>query len=329
MHKEPISVNCERCGDAFEPYGAARFCKPCRPAARREATGERDGYNEPKPSKRDEQMERLYRYYEARPSIEINDRPDGTRLLVMSDTQIPFVDQPFLDAVMRFSRDWKPHDIIYAGDILDCYDQSDFDKRPNRMFSLPDEIDQATGIMARMKREAMPDTQLWWIDGNHEARFQRQLWKRSPELAFAVKDLPELLGLEQNAAGYVPYGKHVDYLGFTITHGNLVRKHSAYTAKAHFDEYKSSGMNGHTHRAGLFCHTDMHGRSRSWFEIGCVCRRDLEYVRGVANWQHAFLIGVVYRNALHPQLIQVIETDEGRGFFAAGHYYGINDGGTP
>lgn len=274
-------------------------------------------------------MERLYRYYEARPSIKITDRPDGTRVLVLSDTQFPFVDESYLEAIHRFSRDWKPHDFVVAGDGLDCYEISEFDERPHRIFNLADEIDMATGMMARFKREALgDDTDVWWVDGNHEARWQRVLWKKLPELAFATKDLPEMLDLERNAAGYVPYGKHIDYLGFTITHGNFVSQFSAYTARRHYDKYHSSGMNGHTHRAGLYCHTDMHGRSHSWYEIGCVCRRDLEYIRGVANWQHAFLIGTVYNNALHPQLIQVIETDSGRGFFAAGHYYGINDGGT-
>ena len=312
----PESI-CEQCDEFFQPHKPDQ--KTCSSACSQKLT------NASRTTKGDRQMEELFRYYESGESITITDRPNGSRLLVLSDTQFPFVDEPLLEAVHTFSRAYKPHDIILAGDILDCYEISDFDKRPNRLFGLDDEIEMAAKMMARLKREAAEDVRLWWIDGNHEQRMQRVLWKKAAGFESMVSTLAEKLDLDSEAAGYVPYGKHVNFLGFTITHGNFVSQYSAYTAKRHYDKYHSSGMNGHTHRAGSYSHTDMHQRSHTWFEIGCLCRRDLDYIKGVANWQHAFLIGTVYNNALHPQLIRVIETNEGRGFFADGHYYTIHD----
>jgi hypothetical protein len=281
--------------------------------------------NEPL-SGRDEQMEKLFRYYEEQHSIVIDERPEGSRLVILSDLQLPFVDEPLLRAVNRFIKDFKPHDIIYNGDIIDCYEVSDFDKRPARMFNLDDECEMAKDILRQHKRESLPDTKLWWIDGNHEQRYQRVIWRRASGFEFAVKDLAELLELDELTEGFVPYGKHIEYLGFTITHGNFVSQFSGYTARRHYDRYHSSGANGHTHRLGAYYHTDMHGKQHAWFEGGCICRKDLEYVKGVANWQQGFMIGTVLGGALHPQIIHVIEYKSGkRGFYANGTHYPIFD----
>ena len=70
------------------------------------------------------------------------------------------------------------------------------------------------------------------------------------------------------AAGFTMYGNHVEFLGFVLTHGNVVRKHSAYTAKAMYEQYQSSGVSGHTHRLGRYSKTDMHSRSHTWLEQG-------------------------------------------------------------
>jgi hypothetical protein len=177
----------------------------------------------------------------------------------------------------------------------------------------------------KLKRYAAKDCRIYWIDGNHEERLQRVIWRRAQEFSFLVKDIPESLNLDELCEAYVPYGKHVEYLGFVFTHGNFVSSMSAYTAKRHYDRYRSSGNNGHTHRLGWYFATDMHARTHSWQENGCICRTDLDYVRGVANWQPGFSWGVVFNNAYHPQLAPVINYDEGRGFYAGGKHYAIND----
>lgn len=204
-----------------------------------------------------------------------------------------------------------------------CYEISDFDKDPARQFGIKDEIGLADAMMQQFEARMAPKGKQYFVGGNHEDRLRRYIWRHAASISAIVPDLDKLLGLDKRCAGVVPYGKHVDYLGFTVTHGNYVSQFSAYTAKRHADRYHSSGCNGHTHRAGSYSYRDGRGKSHSWFEIGCLCRMDLEYVRGVANWQQAFLVGTVMNGALHPQLIRVIETDAGRGFFAGGKFYAI------
>lgn len=329
-------VSCRYCGEEFEPYHLSDVVcqKPeCRRRKRRDdlrqqkGTGVRLEDDDQEHRERDEQMERLFRYYKSRESITFDrDLDDGTRILVIPDIQFPFVDEPLLAAFMRFVQDWKPHITVDVGDMLDAYELSDFDKRPSRLFNLDDEMEMAADFINDVRRRSATGNLYFHVDGNHEERLQRIIWKHAQQFSFMVKDIPEAMQLDKLTSGFVPYGKHVDIHGFAITHGTIVRQHSAYTAKAMMDKYRSSGASGHTHRIGDHSITDHRNVSHTWYEVGCLCRKDLEYVKAAANWQQGFLVATVYRNALHPHLVRVIETDSGRGFVVHGSYYHIDDG---
>lgn len=270
----------------------------------------------------DEQMARLFYEYESVPNIVISKRPDGAKLVSLSDMQAPFVDEPLLEAVERFMADWQPDDVMYNGDIEDAYDLSDFDKRPQRAFTIDTEHEWVRTMLDR-HAALVPNAKRVLIEGNHEARLTRYIWRQAGAIASHIKALPEILGLKKRGVAHVTYGKHVDYLGFVITHGNFVSSGSGMTARRHLMAYGSSGVCGHTHRLGSVSKTDMNGRTHTWHEQGCLCRVDLEYVRGVADWQQGFILGEVHGGALHPQLIHVIEAHGQKGFVAAGNYYRV------
>lgn len=264
-------------------------------------------------------MASLFYEYESLPSVTVSSRPDGTRLVAISDTQYPFVDQPLLEAVNRFISDFQPNDLVYNGDILDMYEISEFDKRPQRAFNIEAEEAWARDLLA--KHAALsPGAQQFWVDGNHEERLTRYIWKHAGPISNHVKTLPEVLGLDKLGAAYVPYGKHVDYLSFVFTHGETATKTAA---AANLEAYRSSGVSGHTHRMSSASRTDMKRKSHTWFEMGHLCRDDLEYMKSHPNWQAGFLWGEVYDGALHPQLARVIEGRSGRGFYAGGKFYRV------
>lgn len=318
--RTPDPRPCERCGETIEnPYkGDVKFHRECRDEARRENERVRIPADDP-------QMERLFRDYEARPSLTIDSREDGTRVMVVSDLQLPFVDEPLYKAMLAFADDFRPHDFIWNGDILDCYEISDFDKNPRRAFGIDTEIEMAKSALYDVsKRLSLDDGKQWFIMGNHEQRLERYIARHAPAIDGLVKSLDEALELDEMCAGWVPYGKHIDYLGMIFTHGNFVSQFSAYTARKHADRYRSSGANGHTHRMGSYSYRDGASRSHTWYEMGCLCRLDLEYTRGIPNWQQGFLVGTVHRGALHVSEVRVIETDEGRGFDYGGRYYEID-----
>jgi hypothetical protein len=311
-------ATCEICSLSIDdPYsGGQKYHDYCAPEARRR----RQRSDSEAPA--DEQMTRLFRDYHARESIALT-AAEGDRIVIISDAQIPFIDEAFWKAFLSFYDTYKPQETIINGDWADCYDISVFDQNPARLFNLRTEADMVKDTMLDLDRRKPKNGKKRWADGNHEERWNRAIWRQGGALSQFIPDLYTAFDLEHLVDSYVPYGKHFDLNGFIITHGNFVSQYSAYTARRHYDRYHSSGCNGHTHRVGSYSHTDGRSRSHTWYEIGCFCRKDLEYVKGVANWQQGFLCGEVRNGAFHPQLIRVIETDAGRGFFAAGGYYEI------
>ena len=335
----PKSDNdCRFCGQSFTPYHRNdSVCdRPeCRKRKRREDGRRSKGVGVEVElddflgkRERDEQMEKLFRYYKSKENIVYDrDVDDGSRFLVIPDIQFPFVDEPLLAAFLRFVQDWKPHFLVDVGDLLDAYEISTFDKRPSRLFNLQDEMEMAADFINDVRKRSALGNKYFHIDGNHEQRMQQTIWRQAQSFSHMVKDIPEAMGLDKLTDGFVPYGKHVDFHGFVMTHGTIVRQHASYTAKAMMDKYRSSGASGHTHRMGAHSITDHRNVSHTWFEVGCLCRKDLEYNKAEPNWQHGWLLGTVYRNALHPQLVRVIETERGRGFVVDGSYYHIDDAG--
>ena len=101
---------CETCGSMFRPRRDMDVT--CGPECASRRYNESRNYSAGDSS----QMEKLFRYYKARESIVIAEAPEGTRLLALSDMQIPFVDQPLLDTIETLIDDWKPNVILYVGD---------------------------------------------------------------------------------------------------------------------------------------------------------------------------------------------------------------------
>jgi len=280
---------------------------------------------------RKQQMDELFRGYESTPSIVIDKLPDGTKICVLSDGQIPFEERWLIGgtvgkrgAVEKYIEKKQPDIIIYNGDMMDCYTISTFMKSPNRMWTLEQEANLTKRMLDEHKKCA-PNARFIFIDGNHEERIWRTLVgiaqsdPRARELLgvlnIASLTSKHILGLEERGIEWVPYGGYVDLLGFIVTHGNVVSQFSGYTARRMSDRYRSSGCSGHTHRLGTYYYTG-NGVTHCWMESGCLCRMDPEYMQN-PNWQQGFIIGEVMNNRFHPQLINAFDER----FYAAGKWF--------
>ena len=63
-------------------------------------------------------------------TLKIPKAPNGYKVLIVNDTQIPFQDVRTLEAVEKFWADFQPDLELYNGDIMDFYSISTFDKNP-------------------------------------------------------------------------------------------------------------------------------------------------------------------------------------------------------
>ena len=79
-----------------------------------------------------------------------------------------------------------------------------------------------------------------------------------------------------------------------VLHGDMVRKHAAYSARGHAEKWHSSVMHSHTHRMGCsFERIPAVGSRpeavRRAFEIGCMCNLQPSYV-SAPNWTNGFAV---------------------------------------
>ena len=219
------------------------------------------------------------------------------RIIILSDQQARFHDPQTIRAVNKFVEDFQPHTLVNAGDLFDFEALSNYRKSQDAKTSVMRDWSAGRAIL-RKQRGILPEARIVLIEGNHEARLHKYLLDNAPALSEVPSlDIPYFLGLQDFDIEYVePYGAGIDWHGVLIYHGGYVRKHSAYTARAEYEEAGTSGVSGHTHRLGAHYHTDRTG-SHAWFENGCLCvvnrKGEPPSERGprINNWQQGFTYG--------------------------------------
>lgn len=225
----------------------------------------------------------------------------GNHIIVtLCDWHVPYHDERALRVAFEFCRQVQPNTII-VHEAHDFYSLSRFDKDPERKLKLQEEIDIVEYYFACL-RNICPDSKILLLEANHTTRLQKYLRSRAEELTgLRCLQLEELLGLKKYGIEYMEsfiYRGTRDPRGhFLFKHGDIVRKHSAYTAKCELENEGMSGMSGHTHRLGVH-YSRKRGGFYTWIESGCLCELDPGYIKGTANWQHGLGI-VTYKSTGH------------------------------
>ena len=250
--------------------------------------------------------------------------PNGTRIIVTSDQQVPFQDDKLLDVIYgEFAKDFKPkgdaeYHNFFNGDFLDLFSLSRFPSRVTKKFNLNDELEMGKERLARWSRYF---THRHYIFGNHEARWDKYQHDQAALMAESIPPLHEVLGLDALGYDWVPYGKHYEFMGFIITHGDTTVK---YAAAAMYNQYHKSGTSGHVNRPQSYTFANAaNGTPDTWYCTGMTCIENIgDYIKDWARlqpWQQAFLVGEVQDNILHVELIRVHHG----GFWANGKFYKV------
>jgi len=207
--------------------------------------------------------------------------------VILNDLQIPFHDKQVLELVLRFVEHIRPYGIVLNGDVVDSYDLSEFAKDPIKGYQLEKELKISGELMNRLS-EIGSVREKWWLGGNHEDRLRRYTWKKAPQLNIAKLQFENLFDLSYFGFKWKPYGEILMLGKLMVTHGDIVRKHSGWSAKALFEKEGNSILCGHTHRLGIFYKKNANG-THAAYENGCLCRMDPEYVHR-PDWQHGFSV---------------------------------------
>lgn len=206
---------------------------------------------------------------------------------------------PRAEAVLyQVLKDVQPEIVINVGDDVDCYAISSFDRNPARAQTLQDEIDNTRAHLHQVS-QIVPNADKYWLEGNHEDRLRRTIW-RLPGAAAELAKLkvfqetmtwPTLVSTASIGWEFVSsaaQSRKSILPRLTTVHGSRVGAFSGFTAKLEMLRYGRSGMSGHTHRLGQVFHRDLNG-SHTWIETGCLCSLDPDYVRD-PDWQQGLAV---------------------------------------
>jgi len=201
---------------------------------------------------------------------------------------------------------------------MDFYAISTFDKEPERITKLQEELDQGIAFLRNVRQDA-PGSTIIYLEGNHEARMQKYLWKHPEISSLNALNVKNMLELKSMDIEYIKQNvSHVRHK-FVIEHGDVVRQQSAYTARAQLEKRGMSGLSGHTHRLGMHYRCDMSG-NYVWCENGCLCDLNPEYVIGKPNWINGFSVGYFKKDRTNRFLIEQIPIIDGKITYAGVDY---------
>lgn len=211
------------------------------------------------------------------------------KTVVANDMHIPFHNAAAVDAWLDFCEDEQPEFIVINGDFLDCYSISSFPKPPDKPL-LQEEIDMGVEILGVL-RDRCPDARIFYLEGNHEERLCRIVKENEGLFNLRAMKLPNLLDLDVFDIEYRKYMNEIELDGLAIVHGDVARKHSAYTAKGTVQDYGYKNIIiGHSHRMGWYMHDGHQGRRRGLENGGLFSKEQAEYMKGPTNWQNGFCI---------------------------------------
>jgi predicted phosphodiesterase len=247
--------------------------------------------------------------------------PSGRyKIVVANDHHIPFHNTRAVDAWLQFCEDEQPEYIVLNGDFLDCVSISRFPADPEKPL-LQEELDMGIEILSDL-RQACPDAHIFYLEGNHEERLSRLVKEEEGLFNLDALKLPNLLSLDEFDIEYKEYMEPMILDDLSIVHGDLARKHSAYSAKGTVQDYGFKNVIiGHTHRIGWYMHDGHQGRRRGLENGGLFSKEQAEYMKGPTNWQNGFCMAYQNSGEDFLQIHPLEMTDDGE-FIWKGKKYG-------
>lgn len=219
--------------------------------------------------------------------------------LFLFDLHSPYEDRQLLRLIFNFIHDYKPDVLHLGGDFQDCEKISKFIRDPFNRMTFADELEHSRLLLediVQKVRKANKDCEVLFYCGNHEARLKKYIATHSEDLAdLRVHDeniltIQYLYQLKELGVRWIDEMDTYNIHGVCLVeHGDVVRKESAFSARAMEDKRRMSGISGHVHRIGMFTRTSPVG-TNFWIESGCLCDTNPKYVKE-PNWQQGFVVG--------------------------------------
>lgn len=219
-------------------------------------------------------------------------------ILTCSDLHDIEIDPFFLRVLIDTARRVQPDVISLVGDIFDLPEFGKYGVDP-REWDVVGRIKFAHDNILRPLREACPNAQIDFIEGNHEARLLRQLADATPALRAVLSDLHgftvgKLLGLDEFQINYIA---KADLAAWTKRDFDreLANNYKVYFDSVichHFPHARNMGLpgvNGHHHQHQVWpMFSPIYG-AYEWHQLGSGHMRSASYCEG-EKWHNGFCL---------------------------------------
>lgn len=228
-------------------------------------------------------------------------RSNGNRfktILTCSDLHDMEIDRFYLRVLIDTAKRVQPDIICFVGDIFDLAEFGKYGVDP-REWDVVSRIKFVHEQIFAPLREACPDAQFDFVEGNHEARMIRQLADATPALRSILSDLhgftvSKLLGLDQFQINYIA---KADLAAWTKREQEkeLANNYKVYFETVvchHFPHARAMGMpgvNGHNHRHEMWSAFSPVFGPYEWHQMGAGHKRSASYCEG-EKWHLGFAL---------------------------------------
>lgn len=210
--------------------------------------------------------------------------------LLLPDVHVPYHDVHAVDAALKFGIDKGVNTVIIAGDFMDFYNLSKFQKDP-RERDLRYELDSGYEMMLYIANR-LPNAKIYFLPGNHEIRLESYLRLKAPELLGAEPGLCDLdfyLKFSDFGATYLRNSQVIQAGKLFIGHGHEFRGGSGGVnpARTFFLRTYSNFIGGHFHQTSEQTNTRLDGSIDACWSMGCLCGLTPDYMP-YNKWNHGF-----------------------------------------
>lgn len=210
----------------------------------------------------------------------------------------PFYRRVLMDTIKRC----QPDIICVNGDLFDLPEFGRYTTDP-RHWDVVGRI-QAGHQLLREIREAAPDAQIDFQEGNHELRLVKHLMDETPAMRTLLADLHgwdtrKLLGLDEFELNYISKADLAAGGKYDIKK-ELAKNYKVYFdcfVAAHYPMYgkfEMAGVNGHIHDQRVWPVRTLSNGTRSWVQHGCGHKLEAGFCDAETAWQLGFSIHDVH-----------------------------------